>query len=194
MDLLILTYKKASVDLRIQSTTECKILENPPNHPKVYSIILAHVPQPILPTLVDVGAIKHRLPEQHVDLVVRLTEPRSKHRAVTHIQQVELQGFPEVLCAVSAWLQCRQRVQQSQNVRVLCRARLLGVVGGSRAQEGPGRTSLGLQVRWAACASSSLSLCAETATAVVEAIMVTTEELFFAGIGAVALGRCSFRQ
>ena len=129
MDLLILTYKKAFDDLIIQSTTECKISKNPPNHPKVYSIILARVPKPILPTLVDAGAIKRRVPEQRVGLVVRLTEPSTEYRTVTllmHVRRAELQGLPEVLFAVSERLQRRRLVQQPQNVRALCGARPFG--------------------------------------------------------------------
>ena len=93
------------------------------------SYILARVPKPIPPTLVDAGAIKRRVPEQRVGLVVRLTEPSTEYRTVTllmHVRWAELQGLPKVLFAVSERLQRRRLVQQPQNVRALCGARPFG--------------------------------------------------------------------
>ena len=77
--------------------------------PKIYSIT-APVLRPIPPTLVDARAVESRFPEQRVDLVVRLTEPRTERCAVTDVRRATPQALPEVLCAVSARVQRRQRM------------------------------------------------------------------------------------
>ena len=77
--------------------------------PKIYSIT-APVLGPIPPTLVDARAVESRFPEQRVDLVVRLTEPRTERRAVTDVRRATPQALPEILCAVSARVKRRQRM------------------------------------------------------------------------------------
>ena len=74
--------------------------------PKIYSIT-APVLGPISPTLIDACAIESRFPEQRVDLVVRLTEPRTERCAVTDVRRATPQALPEVLCAVSARVEGR---------------------------------------------------------------------------------------
>ena len=65
---------------------------------------------PIPPTFVDARTIEPRLPEQGVDLVVRLTEPCTESRAVTHVWRATPQALPKVLRAVSARVQRWQRM------------------------------------------------------------------------------------
>ena len=121
-----------------------------PNAQQVYSVT-APVLGPIPPAFVDTRAIESRLAEQRIDLVVRLAEPRPERGAVAHVRRAAAQALSEVLRAVSARVQLRQRVQQLQHVRAVCGARLLGVVCSGRVQEGPGRATENLRVGWAMC-------------------------------------------
>jgi hypothetical protein len=105
-----------------------------------------------LPTLIDARAILRGLSKQRVDLIVRLAEPRAERRAVTDVWRVAAQALPEILCAVPARVQRRQRVQQLQHMRALCGARALGVIRSRCVQERPCCVSEGIRVGRAVCA------------------------------------------
>ena len=101
------------------------------NSQQVYSVtapVLGSIP----PAFVDARAIESRLAEQRIDLIVRLAEPRPERGTVTHVRRAATQALSEVLRAVSARVQRRQRVQQLQHVRAVCGARSVGVVCSGR--------------------------------------------------------------
>jgi hypothetical protein len=74
--------------------------------PIIYSVT-APVLGPIPPALVHTRANERRLPEQRVHLVVRLTEPRTERRAITHVWRATPQALPEILRAVPARVERR---------------------------------------------------------------------------------------
>ena len=114
-------------------------IREPTQSYKIYSATAPDL-EPIPQTLVDARVIERRLPEQCVDLVVRLTEPRTsggRHRRRSPRSSTQCQRW--------------QWVQQLQHVRALWGALPPGVIGGSRVKECPGGASQGLRVGRAVC-------------------------------------------
>jgi hypothetical protein len=82
---------------------------------------------------------------------MRRTKPRRERGARTHVRRPPLHARAEVVRAVAARVELRQRMQELQHVRALCRRWCFWVVGGGRVQEGPGCAAERLDVWWAAC-------------------------------------------
>ena len=82
---------------------------------------------------------------------MRRTKPRRERGARTHVRRPPLHARAEVVRAVAARVELRQRMQELQHVRALCRRWCFWVVGGGRVQERPGCAAERLDVWWAAC-------------------------------------------
>lgn len=76
------------------------------------ALITAPIAGPIPPPLIHARTIKRWLPEQRVDLVVRRAKPRTEPRARAHVRRTTTHARAEVVRAVRARVELRERVQE----------------------------------------------------------------------------------